>query len=532
MSILVQNLPLGLDEPESLLAERAAKKLRVDAGAIHTLRVVRKSFDARPRHLAWLYSVVVTLSARQRDVLRRARHRDVRLYAPPARPRVQPGTAPSATPPVVVGAGPAGLFAALLLAEAGYRPLVLERGRDVDTRSRDVRDYVTGRQFRGESNFLFGEGGAGAYSDGKLYTRTHDPLGAWIVRQFVAYGADKQVAVSGRPHVGSDKLPGICRRMREHIISRGGRFRYGARVDGLTLADGKLTAVTLAGGERVAAGCVLLGIGHSARDTYEMLARSGVALSARAFQMGLRIEHPQSLIDRAQLGPHADRAELLPADYHLVARGAAGAGDVFSFCMCPGGRVLPANHEAETICTNGGSTAARDSGFASSALVMTFRPERFGGDPLEGLAMQRRIEQACFRAAGGDYTVAAQRAEDFLASRAGAGPIDSSSLTGARGVDFAALLPEALAKALHTALEMLDQRIAGFAGPDAVLLGPETRASGPVRIDRGRDSRTSVSVENLYPIGEGAGYAGGIVSAAADGLRSAEAVIARYAPVQ
>lgn len=530
VALLVHNLTLGLDEPETLLASLAARKLRIGKERVRSLRIVRKSLDARPRHLRWVYSVVVELDAQQSQVLRRAGRGDVQLFSPPARPQVEAGSEPLTAAPVVVGAGPAGLFAGLLLAQAGYRPLILERGQDVDRRGQDVQTYLAARQLNTESNFLFGEGGAGTYSDGKLYTRTHDPLASWVLERFVEFGADPDIAISGKPHVGSDRLPAVAQGMRRRIVELGGRVEFGCRVDDLVIAEGKVRALVLAGGERIGAGCVLLGIGHSARDTYAMLHRHEVQLSARPFQMGLRIEHPQGLIDRSQYGAQVGRDDLPRADYHLVAAGAAGDGrDVYSFCMCPGGRVLPTNHQYETICTNGGSTRARDSGWANAGLVVTVLPERFGQNPFEGLALQKQIERACFAAAGGDYSLACQRVTDFLACRPTAEAPPTSSLIGARGCDFNALLPAYVAVALQRALPMFAERIAGFAGPEAVLLGPETRASCPVRIDRDRDSRASILADNLYPIGEGAGYAGGIISAAVDGLRSAEAVIGRYA---
>ena len=533
MALLVHNLALGLDEGEDLLVAKAAKKLRLAAERIGSVRIVRKSLDARPRHMRWIYSIAVDVAAKQREVLRRCSGGDVQEFKHPARPRVLRGQEPMAGPPVIVGAGPAGLFAAVLLAEAGYQPLVLDRGQPVEQRDQDVRKFVTDRTLDPESNFVFGEGGAGTYSDGKLYSRTHDPLGGWILEQFVAFGADPLVAISGKPHVGSDELPDICRRMREYIESLGGEVRYGTRVDGLEMADAKVRAITLGDGERIGAGCLLPAIGHSARDTYKMLAAAGVPLAARPFQMGLRIEHPQGLIDRAQLGAFAGREDIGPADYHLVARGAAGGGrDVYTFCMCPGGRVLPTNHQTGTICTNGGSAARRDSGWASAAVVMSVAAEQFGDDPLEGLAMQERIERECFAAAGGDYSPGAQRVEDFLAGRASDGELKTSSLIDAAPVDFNRLLPDFLVGGLHAGMADFAKRIEGFAGGEAMFLGPETRASCPVRIVRDRESRVSPAADNLYPIGEGAGYAGGIVSAAVDGLRSAEAVIGRYAPAR
>ena len=529
MALIVHNLALGLDEPTDALAPLAAKKMRIDSERIRSLRIARKSLDARPNRMRWVYSVIVEVDAHPQRILRRTRGSYVQLHTRPAAPKVHPGTEQAAGPPVVVGTGPAGLFGALLLAQAGYRPLVLDRGRDVDRRDADVTTYVTTRTLDPESNFVFGEGGAGAYSYGKLYTRTRDPLAGWLLEQFVAFGADPEVAVSGKPHIGSDRLPAVSRAIRRRIEAFGGTVRWEARVDDLDIVDGAVRAVCLADGERIAAGSVLLGIGHSARDTYAMLARRSVALSAKTFQMGLRIEHPQAMIDHAQFGAHAGREDLGPGDYHLVARGAAGAGDVYTFCMCPGGRVLPTNHQPGTLCTNGGSNRLRDSGWANAGIVMGVGPARFGDNPLEGLALQERVERACFEAAGGTYALAAQRAEAFCARRASIGDLDTSSLIGTAPVDFNGVLPGYLVEALQAGLRKMDATIAGFAGPDAVLLGPETRASGPVRIDRTRDTRTSPAATNLYPIGEGAGFAGGIISAAVDGLRSAQAVISRYA---
>lgn len=532
MSLLVHNLALGLDESMDALHERTARKLRITPEQIRALHIARRSLDARRGRMQWVYSVVVQTTGDPKRILSRCRGRGVERFHAPTGPTVEPGTESMSAPPVVVGAGPAGLFAALLLAEAGYKPVVLDRGRDVKPRHEDIRRFIEQRELNGESNFLFGEGGAGAYSDGKLYTRISDPLGAWVVEQFVAFGADPDIAIDGKPHVGSDVLPEVCRRMHYRIEQLGGRFRYDARVDDVELAGGRVRSLVLGDGQRVPASAVLLGIGHSARDTYEMLRRRGVSLSGKPFQMGLRIEHPQSLIDAAQYGPHAGRADLGAADYHLVARGAAGDRDVYTFCMCPGGRVLPVGHEPETICTNGGSVQRRDSGWANAGVVTTVTPEHADTDPLAGMRMQREVEHACFLAAGGDYALAGQTVEDFLAHRATEAVPECSSLVPVRGVDFNELLPGDIVRAIHNALGQFDQRIAGFAGPQAVLLGPETRASSPVRINRDRDSRLSPSADNLYPIGEGAGYAGGIVSAAVDGLRSAERIIARFAPAR
>lgn len=534
MALRVHNLSLAPEDGEGSLSAQAARKLRIESGRITSLRVVRRGFDARLRHRRWIYTVCVTVSGDEGVVLSRLRDPDVRPEPAAAEPQVRPGAQPLEAPPLVIGAGPAGLFAALLLAEQGYRPLVLDRGRPVEARTADVAALATHGRLDEESNLLFGEGGAGTYSDGKLYSRTHDSLAGWVAGRLVEFGADAQIAVEARPHVGSDRLGQVCVAMRARIEALGGHVRFACRVDDLELVDGRLVLVRTSRGESLAVGVAILAPGHSARDTFAMLLRRGVALEARPFQMGVRIEHPQTLIDRGQLGELAARADLTPADYRLVARGAAATGairaDVYSFCMCPGGRVLPAFHQGGTVCTNGGSNRRRDSGWANAGLVMTVAPRNFGPDPLAGIALQERIERACFAAAGGDYRIPAQRAVDFLAARPSSGAIESSSLTGACPGELNALLPDFLTGALARALPMFEEQVPGFAGPEAVLLAPETRASCPVRIVRHALTRASVSADNLYPAGEGAGYAGGIVSSAVDGLHAAEAVIAKYRP--
>ncbi len=534
MPLVVRNIAMGLDEPEETLLQRAADRLHVPVSAILRHAVVRRSLDARKgREVRLVYSVEMCLDgglAAERKCVRRAHGRNVDMIeiAPPvAQPR---GATPLAYRPVVVGFGPAGMFAAITLAECGYRPLVLERGRDVRRRHKDImHTFYRERQFNPESNLLYGEGGAGTYSDGKVYTRVSHPAVRAILSVFVRFGADPDILVDAKPHIGSDRLPTICRRIREYITYLGGEIRFDARVEDFLTADGKLNGL-LVGGETIPVGPVLLGIGHSARDTFQRLLDCGVRIEAKPFQLGVRIEHPQAQVNRWQYGAVADHPKIPPADYQLVAKGAGNGHDLYSFCMCPGGMILPTNESAGLIATNGASRASRSGPFANSGFVVTIHPEELGGDPLAGLAFQRACERQAFEAAGGDYAIPAQRCSDFLAGRNSDGALETSYPLGARWRRIADILPERVVRALHKGLPMLDRKLPGFAGDEGIITAPESRASAPVRITRDDNTRQSVSIANLYPIGEGAGYAGGIVSAAIDGMRSAEAIVCTYRP--
>ena len=534
MPLAVRGLRLELDEPEELLRERAARRLKVSPEAIRCYAPVRRSLDARDRddiHL--VYNVELSLGDRSAE--RRAaalRHRDdVQMLHDDSPPDPQPGTEPMGHRPVVVGFGPAGMFAAMMLAERGYRPIVLERGRDVTRRHYDVIKRFWGqRDFDPESNLLFGEGGAGAYSDGKLYTRRHDPRALAVLQTFYRFGADPSVVLDGHPHVGSDRLPNICRRMRLYIESLGGQVRFDQRVQELWLSGGRVAGLRV-NHAFIAADVVVLAIGHSARDLLRALARQGVAMAAKPFQLGVRVEHPQALVNRWRYGAMCESARLPPADYQLVARGAAGrAGDVFSFCMCPGGTILPTNESPGLIATNGASKAARDGPLANSGLVVTVDPASFGDDPFAGLALQESLERKAYAMTGGSYRVPAQRASDLLAGRASDGELTVSYPLGGQWTDLRQLLPADLQEAVGNALRHLDRRLPGFAGPQTMVTAPETRASSPVRIVRHPQTCESVSVRNLYPVGEGAGYAGGILSAAIDSLKTAERIVSRFAP--
>ncbi len=539
MPILIRGLSLGLDEPEEVLVARAAKRLRVKPDAIRLWAIVRRSLDARRKdRLGFSYNLEVALDRAvkgERQLVRRLRRNDVVMLEPKEEPPLDPGTEPLPERPLVVGFGPAGMLAGLLLAEHGYRPLVIDRGRDVTTRHRDIMvDYYKHGTFHPESNLLYGEGGAGTYSDGKLYTRVNDPRVRHILEVFYRHGASPDILIDGKPHIGSDKLPGICRRIRMKIESLGGEVRFGARLDDVEIAGDRVVAARV-NGERIACGPLFLGIGHSARDTYRMLAERGVVFEPKPFQLGVRIEHPQALVDRWQYGAMCGHDRLPPADYHLVAKGAAGPrGDVYSFCMCPGGIILPTNESHGQIATNGASRAKRNSPFANSGLVITLDPRavcpQCADDPLAGLDYQDQLERRAFELTERSYRVPAQRASDYLAGKNSDGELSTSYPLGGQWVDLRSLLAPDLADAIARAVAQLDKRLPCYGGHDAIITAPETRASGPVRMTRDPKTRAAQGIANFYPIGEGAGYAGGIISAAIDGMKTAEAIIARYAP--
>lgn len=537
MPLLVRNLALGLDESEEALHQKAARRLRVEPGDIRACGIVRRALDARFKdRIAYVYNVEVSLAGgpkEERRILRRLHRADVAELAnePPA--PLESGTEPLDRRPVIVGFGPAGMFAALWLARHGLRPLVLERGQGVKVRHRDIlQRFYRDHDFDSESNLLFGEGGAGAYSDGKLYTRVNDPRMRDILRVFVEHGGKPDILIDSRPHLGSDWIPTICRRIRGTILSLGGEVRFGARLEEIAIDDGRVRSIRV-GGETITPGPLLLGIGHSAHDTVRMLVAAGVSIVAKPFQIGVRVEHPQTLVDRWQYGAACERGRLPPAEYHLVAKGAAAdRGDVYSFCMCPGGVILPTNESPGIIATNGASNVSRSGRFANSGLVLTVPVEEIGNDPLVGLDFIHRWERAAYELTGGTYEVPAQRATDFIADRASDGKLETSYPLGGKWARIREILPPFATPAIQRALADLDVRMRGFAGPDALVTGPESRASAPIRILRDAGTRESVSTAGLFPIGEGAGYAGGIMSAAADGMATAELLIRRYAPMR
>ncbi len=540
MPILVRELSLSLEESEELLPKKAARRLRIDPEHIRQWAIVRRSLDAR-RHgrLRFNYNLELALDTtpqKEGRLVNRLRRQDVQVVKLEPSPEFQIGNETLPERPVIVGFGPAGMFAGYLLAEAGYRPLIIERGRDVRNRHRDILvDFYQHGNFHPESNILFGEGGAGTYSDGKLYTRVNDPRIQRILQIFYQHGADPNILIEGKPHIGSDKLPGICRRIRKHIESKGGEVRFASRLDDLQIENAQLIGLVV-NGETLPCGPVLLGIGLSARGTFRMLQRRGVSLQAKPWQIGVRIEHPQEMVNHWQYGPHVDHPRLPPAEYHLVAKKAAGQrGDLFSFCMCPGGMILPTNESAGEIAINGASRSSRKNHFANSGLVITMHPEDLGQDtldnPLAILDFLEAIERRAFEMTSGSYQVPAQRAADFVAGQHSNGRLETSYPFGGQWKELGELLPSMVTQALRSGLAQLNRRLDGFAGSEALLTAPETRASSPIRIARHRETHESISVQNLYPIGEGAGFAGGIISAALDGFRTAEKLMARYGAV-
>jgi len=537
MPIMVRNIAVDPPESQDVLLAGVARRLKLPADAIRVWSIVRRSIDARGGQVKQVYNIELALDSirTERHIVQRLHREDVCLLIPPSEPRVIIGTEPMPDRPIVIGFGPAGMFAALWLARHGYRPIVIERGQPVRQRHVDVlKRFWRERDFDSESNLLFGEGGAGCYSDGKLRTRLNDPRITQVLQALYEHGATPDILIDSRPHIGSDRLPSVCRRIRQTIEALGGHVRFGCRVDRFGLSEGVLTALICSdtSAVEVPGGTpVLLGIGHSARDTFRSLMASGVRVEVKPFQAGVRIEHPQEWIDRWQYGACAGQACLPPADYQLVARGAGGPrGDVFSFCMCPGGQIVPCNESAGLVAVNGASRSRRAGLLGNSGLVVTLGPADVGEDPLAAMLTLEQWERSAFEVGGGDYAVPVQRASDFLADRSSDGTMSVSYPLGGRWGSIRSVLPPAVSDALAAALRILDRRMPGFAAAEALMAAPETRASCPLRIVRDAQTRASVSASNLYPIGEGAGYAGGIISAAVDGIRTTEGIMQRYCP--
>ncbi len=520
-------LKLPLDHPPEALRAAILARLNLPDAALLDVRVHKRGYDARRKH-ALLLVYTVDVAVRDEATLLKKFRNDPHLAPAPDMDYRFVGRAPAtlAERPLVVGFGPCGIFAALVLAQMGFRPIVLERGKAVRERTQDTWGLWRKHVLDPESNVQFGEGGAGTFSDGKLYSQIKDPrhLGRKVLTEFVKAGAPEEILYVSKPHIGTFRLVSMVEAMRREIEALGGEVRFSQRVTDLLIKDGRVAGVRLADGETLASRHVVLALGHSARDTFEMLHARGVFMEAKPFSVGFRIEHPQSLIDRARLGPNAGNPLLGAADYKLVHHAKNGR-TVYSFCMCPGGTVVAATSEPGRVVTNGMSQYSRNERNANAGIVVGITPADYPDGVLGGIALQRELESRAFELGGGNYDAPAQRVGDFLAGRASTqlGSVEPSYKPGVRPADLSGALPGYAIDAIREALPAFDKQIKGFAMDDAVLTGVETRTSSPVRITRGDDFQ-SVNVKGLYPAGEGAGYAGGILSAGVDGIKVAEAV--------
>lgn len=515
----IKNIAVNLSDDRSLI-EIAAKHLNISVKKIKAVRILRQAIDARRRHgseIKFIYNLEVELIGEEMK-----KEKQVSFLSTPHSSLNKK--------PVVIGFGPAGMFAALTLAKAGLKPLIFERGADVDNRQKAVDKFFSSGDLDTKSNVQFGEGGAGTFSDGKLTTRLNDELMIDIIETFVEAGAPEEIRYLQKPHIGTDKLRIVVKNIREKIIALGGKVFFNAQVTDIEIKDGKVKAIIVNSEQRFETDSVFLAIGHSARDTYEMLMNRGVDMEAKAFAIGVRIEHPQEMIDRAQYGVDASNPKLPVADYMLTFKDEVNGRGAYTFCMCPGGQVVAATSELGRVVTNGMSNFKRDSRIANAAILTTVSPVDFtesGHDVLCGVRFQRHYEALAFELGGRDYRAPVQTVGDFLNGRKGSTQFLTTPTypIGFKAVDLHNCLPNFVTNTLESALKAFDRKIKGFAGEDVVMTGIETRTSSPCRILRNKEDFQSVNTKGLYPIGEGAGYSGGIMSSALDGLKAARQLL-------
>ena len=530
--IRITELPLPLDHPPEALRQAITRRLGIDDKDLISIHVFKRSYDARKKNTEITFVYIVDLVINNEQAVLQRFSGDHHIKPAPDTHYYPVASVPEdlTERPLIIGFGPSGLFAALILAQMGFKPIVLERGRDVRTRTKDTWALWRNNVLTPESNVQFGEGGAGLFSDGKLYSQIKDPkfYGRKVMQEFVRAGAPEEILFVSKPHIGTFRLTGVVAAMREEIRALGGDVRFESRVSDFLIRDGRIEGVTLADGSQIQSRYVVLALGHSSRDTFRKLHERGVFMEAKPFALGFRIEHPQSLIDKARLGKYAGHPALGAADYKLVHHAKNGRA-VYSFCMCPGGTVVAATSEEGRVVTNGMSQYSRNERNANSGIVVGISPVKdFPGGPLAGLALQEMLESNAYDLGGSDYCAPGQLVGDFIRAQpsTGLGDVMPSYKPGVRLGDLAPSLPAYAIEAIREALPVFGRQIRGFDRDDAVLTGIESRTSSPLRITRDSDSLQSLNTRGLFPAGEGAGYAGGILSAGVDGIKVAEALAA------
>ena len=528
--IRITELRLPINHAPEELEAAILKCLNIPAKDLIQFSIFKRSHDARKNTaLSLIYTIDLSAKNEEQLLKTHAHNQHIRLAPDTSYHFLAQAPEHLSNRPVVVGFGPCGIFAALLLAQMGFKPLVLERGKQVRERTQDTWGLWRKNKLNPESNVQFGEGGAGTFSDGKLWSQIKDPkfYGRKVIHEFIRAGAPEEIAYVAKPHIGTFRLVGVVEKMRHEIIKLGGEIRFQQKVSGFDVQDGQIKGIQLESGEKIEADQVILALGHSSRDTFQALHDAGVYIEAKPFSVGFRIEHPQSMIDKARLGPHAGNPIIGAADYKLVHHAKNGRA-VYSFCMCPGGTVVAATSEENRVVTNGMSQYSRNERNANAGIVVNVDPEDYGGgpdNPLAGIDFQRKLESHAFELGGRNYEAPGQLVGDFIKGTPSTefGTVIPSYQPGVHLTDLATALPDFAIQAMREAIPAFEKQIPGFSMHDAVLTGVETRTSSPLRITRGKDYQ-SLNVKGLYPAGEGAGYAGGILSAGVDGIKVAEAL--------